>query len=1175
MNPKHILTIAVTLMVGVILIAGVLTPVIADTSSTTTSIDNEGAQWVRMAYVSDDTDYSVSVDVDGDVTITNGGNVQTGSVTDMIVYADSLCSVFISDGDIILVGSNGNSTQMIRLDDSFTIERASGVLTIGDGTSVYQPSGSVEWAYVPIGTGAYGSFGAGGLQRDQTPLVAVGSFAGVGCYNDLITPDYGLVMDADVTSEYINSVKWTLGLGGQGDDGDDDAEQVVEQTDPSPSPTLTVPDSPEPDTDGGVDPVLMGVSPETDAGDTDGDAEPTRGETEGSGGLRSAPSYTYTDGDWGYNVVSSRYAQVVYYLGTGGDVSIPTSLGGYTVYKIGLGGEGKAVFDTSLAIGNLTITNGWTSPVTINTYAFYGCNITGTLQLIGEFALNDYAFANTGIIWADPVIGNPAKWGKNVFENCTGMTGTLTVNSDYQFGNYCFKGTGITKVIVNKVNPVQVPDSMFGYMPNLTEIEWNWDHTISKFYFRSCPIERIIITSGGIGEDAFCDLSALEYVSISGISTFDGSTFERCPLLSTVVLSSTITTIGGTNYYGSFNNCPSLTDINLGNVTSIYNSFNTCASLVDMDLSSVSTIKNSFRYSSLTSLSLSATRVEGSFSNSSLTEISLPNATYVSGFESCSSLTKVTLSENLTTIPQRGFYGTPNIKELTLPISTNIYFGNDYTCFGSVNKLEKITFLKGTGVGYNYTTSSAHRYDKAVWIRCASKLTSVTFESGITRIGDNMFRGMTSMPAITLPATLESIGNYSFFQCTGLTGTLSLPDALVSIGDYAFSFCTGCTGTLTLPSSLTTIGTSAFAKCTGFTGSLVIPASVTSLGAQAFSGCNGLTGSLSIPSNVGSIGNSVFSTCTGLSGTLTISDGISSIGLSAFEGCGFTGILTIPDSVLSIGSDAFKNCTGFTSLSCPISLSSAGCFTNVSNLTSITLTGTGDSADYTESDYQTTPQYISRANLTTVTISEGVTSAGDYLLAGCSNVTSLTIPSTLTEIGDYAFYQCAGLTGAFALPQGVTSVGDYAFDGCGYSGELDIGNMSTIGDHAFSGCTFTGTLILPAGLTSVGNNAFSDSSFDNMIVMSDATPSSDAFSGMAVRQVLNLSDAEYTKTSYGLNANEVRDEIDADSYICVVSYEETVYKEGATYSLLPVIPLVAVAGLVIGVGVSVMRRGGE
>ena len=1152
MNPKYILTIAVTLMVGVILTTGVLTPVIADTSSTTVSIDNEGAQWVRMAYVSDDTDYSVSVDVDGDVTITNGGNVQTGSVTDMIVYADSLCSVFISDGDIILVGSNGNGTQMIRLGGSFTIERASGVLTIGDGTSVYQPSGSVEWAYVPIGTGMYGSFGAGGLQRDQTPLVAVGSFAGVGCYNNLVTPDYGLVMDADVTEEYITSVKWALGLGGQ----DDDNAEQTEQTDLSPSPSLTVLGPSESDTDGGEDPAPMDASPETDAGDGDGDAEPTRGETEGSGGLRAVPSYTYTDGDWGYNLISFNpyVAQIVYYLGAGGDVSIPTSLGGYTVAQIGLGGQGNAVFDTSLAIGNLTITNGRTDSydVLINTYAFYGCNITGTLQLIGKFILKDYVFANTGIIWADPVIGNQTTWGKNIFENCTGMTGTLTVDTDYQFGNYCFKGTGITKVIVNKMYG-NVPESVFRSMPNLTEIEWNWDHTIYSTNFGACPnIERIIITSGGISDRVFCNLNALEYVSISGISTFKGQTFENCPLLSTVVLSSTITTIGEYYYYGSFNNCPALTDINLGNVTAIYNSFNTCTSLVDMDLSSVSAINNSFRYSSLTSLSLSATRVEGSFSNSSLTEISLPNATYVSGFESCSSLTKVTFSENLTTVAQRAFYGTANIKELTLPISANVYFGNNYTCFGQVNNLEKITFLKGTGIGYDYTVSSSdHRYDKTVWIRCASTLTSVTFESGITRIGDNMFRGMTSMPAITLPATLESIGHSSFYYCTGLTGTLSLPDTLVSIGDFAFTSCTGCTGTLTLPSSLTTIGTSAFGQCTG------------------------LTGSLSIPSNVDSISDSAFRLCTGLSGTLTISDGVSSIGSRAFEGCGFTGVLTIPDSVLSIGSDAFKNCTGLTSLSCPISISSAGCFTNVSNLTSITLTGTGDSTDYTVSDYQTTPQYISRANLTTVTISEGVTSAGDYLLAECSNVTSLSIPFTLTEIGDHAFYQCTGLTGAFTLPQGVTSVGDYAFDGCGYSGELDIGNMRSIGDHAFSGCTFTGTLVLPAGLTDIGDNAFSDSSFDNMIVMSDATPSSDAFSGMAVRQVLNLSDAEYTKTSYGLDAEEVESEIDADSYICVVSYEETVYKEGAIYTLLPVIPLVAVAGLVIGVGVSIMKRGGE
>ncbi len=1088
MNPKYILTIAVTLMVGVILTAGVLTPVIADTSSTTISIDNEGAQWVRMAYVSDDTDYSVSVEVDGDVTITNGENVQTGSVTDMIVYADSLCSVFISDGDIILVGSNGNSTQMIRLGDSFTIERASGVLTIGDGTSVYQPSGSVEWAYVPIGTGTYGSFGAGGLQRDQTPLVAVGSFAGVGCYNNFITPDYGLVMDADVTSEYINSVKWALGLGGQDDDNAEQTEQT-EQADPSPSPSLTVPDSPEPDTDGGEDPVPMDVSPETDAGDGDGDAEPTRGETEGSGGLRAVPSYSYTDGDWGYDV-SSNYARLKYYLGAGGDITIPTTLGGYEIIQIGQGAVDYPVFDTSLAIGNLTITNGLTnsSSLLISKYAFYGCNITGTLQLIGNFTLNDNAFANTGIIWVDPVIENQTTWGKRIFENCTGMTGTLTVNASASLGEYCFKGTGISKIIVDKYyNSSASTSDKFAGLSNLTEIEWNCGNLISLNTFGAGSgypsLERIILTNGRVGERTFNDLSALTHVSLTNNATISGSPcFSNCPLLTTVVLPSSITSIGSNYYTGSFNNDPLLSDIDLSHLTKIWGSFNDCPSL-NFDISSARDIQGSFKASSIQTLNISVTTLTyGSFSKcENLVSVTLTDTTSLSNcFSNCKALRDVVLPNSLTSIGASFQYCGDAMKSLTIPISVPIpLYGNSSgsAFLNSASKLEHVTLLAGTGKGADYTASSPSRYQDLPWNKSKATLQDITLASGITKIGNNTFREMT-LP-ISLPNTLVTIGDNAFYHCTGLTGTLSLPDS-VTIGNYAFYQCTGLTGTL-----------------------------------------------------------------------------------------------VISPSVTSVGAGAFGRCTGLTALSWPISLSSTGCFTSTNTLTSITLTGTGDSADYTESDYQTTPQYISRANLTTVTISEGVTSVGDYLLAGCSNVTSLSIPSTLTEIGDHAFYQCAGLTGTFTLPQGVTSVGDYAFDGCGYSGELDIGNIRSIGDHAFSGCTFTGTLILPAGLTSVGDNAFSDSSFDNMIVMSDATPSSDAFSGMAVRQVLNLSDTEYTKTSYGLNANEVRDEIDADSYICVVSYEETVYKEGVVYSLLPVIPLVAVAGLVIGVGVSVMRRGGE
>ena len=65
--------------------------------------------------------------------------------------------------------------------------------------------------------------------------------------------------------------------------------------------------------------------------------------------------------------------------------------------------------------------------------------------------------------------------------------------------------------------------------------------------------------------------------------------------------------------------------------------------------------------------------------------------------------------------------------------------------------------------------------------------------------------------------------NYAFYNCTGLTGSISFPN-LTSIGNQglsnAFENCTGLTGNISFP-SLTSIGNQglyyAFYNCTGIT----------------------------------------------------------------------------------------------------------------------------------------------------------------------------------------------------------------------------------------------------------------------------------------------------------------------------------------------------------------------
>ena len=329
-DTKNMMTVFVTLIVGIIIVSGVMAPVIADSVSTSESFENEGAQWVRMAYVTDDTDYSFSVDISDSVSITNGDNTQTGDMIDMILYADSLCSIFVSDGDIILVGANGNYTQMSYLGNSFTVSRSNGVLTVDDGSVLYSPSATVEWAYVPIGTGTYGSFNAGGLQRDQSNLVAVGSFAGVGCYDDKVSLG-GLVMDADVTSEYINSVKWILNGGGS-----DDSEDAFEPA----TPTSLVAPVASPRTL----PIVQGT-------------EPVRGGSENGGGTRAVPTPTYTDGDWGYELDGTD-ATIISYSGAGGGaITIPATVGGYSVVAVGKGEYEESVFDTNLSATDLIISS--------------------------------------------------------------------------------------------------------------------------------------------------------------------------------------------------------------------------------------------------------------------------------------------------------------------------------------------------------------------------------------------------------------------------------------------------------------------------------------------------------------------------------------------------------------------------------------------------------------------------------------------------------------------------------------------------------------------------------------------------------------------------------------------------------------------------------------------------
>ena len=143
----------------------------------------------------------------------------------------------------------------------------------------------------------------------------------------------------------------------------------------------------------------------------------------------------------------------------------------------------------------------------------------------------------------------------------------------------------------------------------------------------------------------------------------------------------------------------------------------------------------------------------------------------------------------------------------------------------------------------------------------------------------------SSITSIYIPETVQTIGEYAFYQCKSIKGNLTIPDATTSIGNYCFQECT-FDGTLTLGAELEIIGEQAFCYCRNFTGNLVIPNSVTKLSYQTFFRC-------------------------GFDGTLTLSENITTIPQECFEMCNFTGNLIIPDAVSIIGDEAFWACNEF------------------------------------------------------------------------------------------------------------------------------------------------------------------------------------------------------------------------------------------------------------------------
>ena len=374
----------------------------------------------------------------------------------------------------------------------------------------------------------------------------------------------------------------------------------------------------------------------------------------------------------------------------------------------------------------------------------------------------------------------------------------------------------------------------------------------------NCPVTAI-------ADEAFAEQTQITFITIPyTVESLGSRAFYGCTGLTEFTVPSSVISIGHQVFY----KCDNL-------ATVYYNSrFSPDTDKVFLNIESIKTVifggtivpkDICYKCSNIKNIKILKTvksiGYEAFYGCSSLTSVTIPDSVTsinYSVFEGCSSLTSVTIPDSVTSISNDAFIGCSSLK--------NLY----------ISDLESWLNVKLNGnFSHPLYSAGGNLYINNVLA------TDITIPDSVTRIGNFVFNGCSSLTSVTIPGSVMSIGNYAFDGCSSLT-SVTIPDSVTRIGNFAFRGCRSLESII-IPDSVTSIGNYVFRDCSRLM-SITIPDSVTSIGDAAFSGCSSLT-------------------------SVTIPDSVTSIGYEAFYGCSSLTSVTIPDSVTSIGNSAFWGCS--------------------------------------------------------------------------------------------------------------------------------------------------------------------------------------------------------------------------------------------------------------------------
>lgn len=402
-------------------------------------------------------------------------------------------------------------------------------------------------------------------------------------------------------------------------------------------------------------------------------------------------------------------------------------------------------------------------------------------------AVMEYAFEGNSALESVSFAGPVTAIGNGAFGGCTNLSAITLPNTLKSIGEHAFVGC-------EKLFSVTLPAS-------LTEI--------GKAAFANSCLTGITVpaTVKTIGESAFEGCNKLTSVTLTeGLETIGNRAFHSCTLLESITVPEGVTSVGNQ----AFMFCTSLRSAVLpDSLSKISNQmFNTC-----QYLDSVTFPAN------LTEIGNHA------FDGTAFTEFTVPATVKIIGngvFMDCSQLRRVVLPAGVTAIGDGQFVWCNNIEKV-------IYCGDNWSA---------VTLGANNATLQN--ALSFHDYDgNGICALCGARIWEYIDDGngGVIITGYN-----GNDKNLTIPTTLENkpvtkIGSNVFRDMTFIE-TVIIPAGVTAIGENAFAGCTALQE-IAVPGNVKTVGNSAFYGCEALK-RVALKTSVTAVGEQAFQGCNSL-----------------------------------------------------------------------------------------------------------------------------------------------------------------------------------------------------------------------------------------------------------------------------------------------------------------------------------------------